>query len=57
MDIKTAFLNDNLDEDIYMMQPNDFIVKGHKSIWYASCIDPFMDLSKLLEVGTFTFIR
>ena len=28
MDVKTAFLNDYLDESIYMMQPEGFIVKG-----------------------------
>ena len=41
MDVKTAFLNDNLDENIYMMQPDGFIAKGqehmvcklHKSIY------------------------
>ena len=41
MDVKTTFLNDNLDESIYMMQPKGFIAKGkghmvcklHKSIY------------------------
>ena len=28
-----------------------------KSIWYASCIGPFIDLSKPPEVGTFVLIR
>ena len=40
MDVKTAFLNDNLDESIYMMQLDGFVAKGqehmvcklHKSI-------------------------
>ena len=28
MDVKTAFLNDNLEEEIYMMQPEGFIAKN-----------------------------
>lgn len=27
MDVKTAFLNNNLDKCIYIIQPNDFIIK------------------------------
>ena len=27
MDVKTAFLNGNLEKEIYMMQPEDFIAK------------------------------
>ena len=30
MDVKTAFLNDNLDEQIYMMQPEGFITKNQE---------------------------
>ena len=30
MDVKTTFLNDNLDEDIYMSQPEGFIVRGQE---------------------------
>ena len=41
MDIKTTFLNDDLEESIHMMQPNGFTAKGqehlvcklHKSIY------------------------
>ena len=30
MDVKTAFLNDNLEEEIYMDQPIDFVSKGRE---------------------------
>ncbi|KAL5784742.1 hypothetical protein ACOSQ2_007134 [Xanthoceras sorbifolium] len=30
MDVKTAFLNDNLDESIYMMQPEGLVSKDQK---------------------------
>ena len=30
MDVKTVFLNDNLDEEIYMMQLEDFIAKNQE---------------------------
>ena len=31
MDVKTAFLNVELDEEIYMDQPDGFVVKGQES--------------------------
>jgi Reverse transcriptase (RNA-dependent DNA polymerase) len=30
MDVKTAFLNDNLEEEIYMEQPASFVVEGQE---------------------------
>ena len=41
MDVKTVFLNSDLEDSIYMMQPGEFIAKGqehlvcklHKSIY------------------------
>ena len=31
MDVKTAFANGNLDESIFMMQPDDFVAKGSRA--------------------------
>jgi hypothetical protein len=35
MDVKTTFLHGDLEEEIYMKQPEGFVVKGRRS-WYAS---------------------
>ncbi|KAL5749356.1 hypothetical protein ACOSP7_023959 [Xanthoceras sorbifolium] len=50
-DVKTAFLNVNLDESIYMMQPEGFKSQDQEKK-FASCKGPFMDLNKRLDLGT-----
>jgi len=35
MDVKTAFLNGDLFEDVYMDQPDGFVESG-KDTWYAN---------------------
>ena len=45
-----------VEDDVYMIESYGFIAKG-QGIWYASCIDPFGDLSKPPEVRTFILIR
>jgi hypothetical protein len=35
MDVKTTLLHGDLEEEIYMKQPEGFVVKGKKD-WYGS---------------------
>ena len=42
MDVKTAFLNGNLTEDVYRHNPGVLSIQRSLA-WYASFRDPFMD--------------
>ena len=42
MDINTAFLDGDLDEEIYMEQPKGFIVPGQEKK-VVGLLNPFMD--------------
>ncbi|GKF56010.1 retrotransposon protein, putative, ty1-copia subclass, partial [Tanacetum coccineum] len=50
IDVKTAFLNGYLDEDIYKVQPEAFVDPKYPRK-FASYKDPFMDLSKHQEAN------
>ena len=55
MDIKTAFLNGYLKEELYMMQPDGFVdPKDANKV--CKLHDPFMDWCKPLGVGIYALI-
>ena len=57
MDVKTAFLNGFIKEELYMMQPKSFLSILKMLTKCASSSDPFMDWCKHLGVGIYALIR
>ncbi|KAL0288371.1 UNVERIFIED_CONTAM: hypothetical protein Sangu_2661300 [Sesamum angustifolium] len=56
MDMKTAFLNNFVEKEIYMDQPEGFPSIG-KSRRSAISKGPSMTSNKLLEAGTYVFMK
>ena len=54
MDVKTAFLNGFLKEELYMMQPKGFV--GPKGSNKVCTSDSFMDWCRPLGVGIYALI-
>ena len=51
MDVKTVFLNDNLEEEVYMIQLEGF-VSNDSTDKVCRLLRSIYELSKLPEVGT-----
>ena len=49
MDVKTVFLNESLEETIYMVQSKGFIAKGQEKKVYK--LQKSMDLSRHQDLG------
>ena len=51
LDVKTIFLHGDLEEDLYMIQPEGFIVQGQENL-VCKLERACMALNKLLDSGT-----
>ena len=56
MDVNTTFLNGNLEEDIYMQQPEGFVA-GRKDNLVCKLQNSIHGLKRLPGVGTFSLIK
>ena len=52
MDVKTVFLNGDLNEEVYMMQPEGFVANDSGTLVCRLKKSLFMVSSKLLDNGT-----
>ena len=57
IDVKLAFLNGDIDETIYIVQPENFVSGDPKNIVCKLKKNLSMDSSKLLVNGTTSFIK
>ena len=56
MDVRTALLNDNLEEESICSNQRD-LQPAKRITWCASCKSPFMGINRRPGVGTFSLIK